>query len=1736
MDRIFEAYNGIGGFSREFMRKSRERLHWTCSQVWGRKVLDVGCSQGIGPILLGRMGYEVLGIDVNPEAIAFAKGELEKESDEVRRRVQFDCVDFNRFNKEEWNQVDAIVMGEVLEHLVRPADFINKAFRLLKPAGKLIVTVPFGINDDPDHRQTFYLTNIYTLLFPFFDITGIKFFGSWIGFIAKRREQKSEEQPQIPLSLFRQAEEAFYNVERPLRDEILNAKAAVKRANDAAAAAKSNVGNEVEVVETKVGELTTALEVEKNASRGYQEQIAVLKAMLQFVSSQQKPAEKNPVDEQRLLSYSQEARELKNENGALRDANSDLKTKLAVTEVECAHLSKELSKVEATVSAAERKAAEALEMAEMYEAENDEVRSKESSLVKAIETLSAEKQELELAKEELAERYAALEAQREQSQAAIVRIAGERTRLDQELAQLRLKLSKSYSDAESLRNKLVSTEAASEEAIQTAETLKRDIKRIKESNAVLKLEVQQGRNRLETSVVKAETLAEENKVLKETLIQTKSTVDKISADLEAHKAAAESALSAAVDKAAELEAKNDLLASEHKQQMSLKDSEISSINKSLKQKEGEIRKLRQEKNAFEKASSRLTVATEKVLSAYHKLATSKLGRLTLRYWRFKDKFDPESKIKTAQKLLAASAVRMVVPPQSFAVRYDAIQKLGMKYDDVRQLLKSVKVACIMDEFTWKSYSPEANMIQLTPADYLAQLEGFKPELIFVESAWRGVDEKWTNIVHKIPDELKGILSWAKKHGVPTAFWNKEDPIHFDTFKNVASLFDYIFTYDFNCVQKYKEITGKDNAFFLPMAVQPSMFNPIEKYERKDAFCFAGSYYRRYVDRTKDLDGYIKAFPAYRGVEIYDRQFGKNDPNYMMPPEYAPYIKGNLPYDQIDRAYKGYMYSINLNSIKQANSIARRVFELLACNTVTVSNYSYGVVTGFGDLVITSDNADVLIGKIKEYASKPYGLDKFRLLGLRKVFSENTYTDRFAYICSKVFGVDLTRKMPRVALIASVDNAEEYARVQALFKRQQYENKELIVCSKCTSLGPDVVLDCADVLNRLKGFDYVGALSADDYYAEHYLEDLVYGFRYSNTSAVGKGMYFVANGNCVSLKGKMKPYHFATKIALRRGLVASKAIHSELFGKRGYHAISDVSINIPTLSLDMFNYCENGEKYNLTPYNKVTVSDIVGVDDGFQFSDMQRLAESLQPIQSDANDGPFVSAAELYKLSSGNKCKGVSSAFENGEMRLQSSLGKGEHTYFAIDKLFSVNELPIADGKLPLNLETGYSSSVISRIAYFFLNEEKQKISSALGVTNSNLTIDVPDDTKFVRFQLRLQESGVLEVGNLNFAHKPTPQPYNFDKSDILCLTNHYPSYDNIYRNGFVHTRLKLYEKQGVRTSVFRMTGEALPQFSEFEGVPIVSGNAEYLRFVFENKKYKAIVVHFMDPQMWEVLKEVPQTTRILVWSHGADILLYTRRLFNYTTEDALAKAKIQSNQRAEFWKSVFSNMPPNYKHIFVSDYLRKVVEQDLDIKLPGDKYTVIHNPINTDLFSFEEKDISLRYKLLSIRPFASRKYANDLTVGCILELSKRKDFDKFEITIIGDGPLFDETLAPLRKFSNVTIVRGFLRQSEIKNYHRQNGIFLVPTREDTQGVSRDEAMSSGLIPVTNEVTAIPEFVDKSCGVLAPSEDYMEMAKQISRIVDNPKLFSEMSANATARVRRQTTSDVVVKQELALICT
>ncbi|HGY8280956.1 TPA: glycosyl hydrolase family 1, partial [Escherichia coli] len=52
------------------------------------------------------------------------------------------------------------------------------------------------------------------------------------------------------------------------------------------------------------------------------------------------------------------------------------------------------------------------------------------------------------------------------------------------------------------------------------------------------------------------------------------------------------------------------------------------------------------------------------------------------------------------------------------------------------------IALIADEFTTYGLAPDADILPLTPFDWRWKLRLFKPDFLFVESAWRGYRNSW----------------------------------------------------------------------------------------------------------------------------------------------------------------------------------------------------------------------------------------------------------------------------------------------------------------------------------------------------------------------------------------------------------------------------------------------------------------------------------------------------------------------------------------------------------------------------------------------------------------------------------------------------------------------------------------------------------------------------------------------------------------------------------------------------------------------------------------------------------------------------------------------------------------------------------------------------------------------------------------------------------------------------------
>lgn len=290
-----------------------------------------------------------------------------------------------------------------------------------------------------------------------------------------------------------------------------------------------------------------------------------------------------------------------------------------------------------------------------------------------------------------------------------------------------------------------------------------------------------------------------------------------------------------------------------------------------------------------------------------------------------------------------------------------------------------------------------------------------------------------------------------------------------------------------------------------------------------------------------------------------------------------------------------------------------------------------------------------------------------------------------------------------------------------------------------------------------------------------------------------------------------------------------------------------------------------------------------------------------------------------------------------------------------------------------------------------MDEQKKRISHEIKYANRNNNLSIPENTAYIRYGLRFYASGSCQIERLIVGHKQLKPAELFSTAKHLVLTNHYPSYSDLYRNGFVHSRLAGYRAEGLDADVFRLRMEQSVTYHEFEGIDVITGSAEALHKALASGRYKSVLVHFMDSDMWSVLKDYLDKIKVTVWVHGAEIQVWQRRAFEFESmsEKEIERQKELSEKRRVFWRSVLQNPHRNLKLVFVSQYFAEEVSQDLDIELSTLDYEIVHNFVDKNVFPYSAKTQDHRKRLLSIRPYASRKYANDMTVNAILELSKR---------------------------------------------------------------------------------------------------------------------------------------------------
>ena len=366
----------------------------------------------------------------------------------------------------------------------------------------------------------------------------------------------------------------------------------------------------------------------------------------------------------------------------------------------------------------------------------------------------------------------------------------------------------------------------------------------------------------------------------------------------------------------------------------------------------------------------------------------------------------------------------------------------------------------------------------------------------------------------------------------------------------------------------------------------------------------------------------------------------------------------------------------------------------------------------------------------------------------------------------------------------------------------------------------------------------------------------------------------------------------------------------------------------------------------------------------------------------------------------------------------------------------------------------------------------------------------------------------------------------------LLIVPGYPSDEDRYNNVFVHSRVQSYLQKGLDLDVFNVCKTS--KISDFEGVRVHYGTLSDLKETLNTKHYDKILVHFALKNILDVIAQYAPTVELLIWIHGYEALSWKRRAEFFeakTVHRLIGYIIVNTIQLASLRNFIQKRQAPIHL-VFVSQWMRQIFIEDTRIDESSFSHSIIPNGIDTLAFKAVPKTPQQRFNILSIRPYSSRKYANDQSVAAVLKLAQTPLFDQLHFAFYGKGRLFKGLTDQIRHFKNVEIHEGFLTHAQIIQVHQHYGIMLIPTRQDSQGVSMGEAMSSGLVPIASNNTAIPEFLDQQCGYLTNSVD--EIVQAIETLVQDPDRFIRMSNAAAQRVRNQCSSDLVLSQELDLI--
>jgi glycosyltransferase involved in cell wall biosynthesis len=198
-----------------------------------------------------------------------------------------------------------------------------------------------------------------------------------------------------------------------------------------------------------------------------------------------------------------------------------------------------------------------------------------------------------------------------------------------------------------------------------------------------------------------------------------------------------------------------------------------------------------------------------------------------------------------------------------------------------------------------------------------------------------------------------------------------------------------------------------------------------------------------------------------------------------------------------------------------------------------------------------------------------------------------------------------------------------------------------------------------------------------------------------------------------------------------------------------------------------------------------------------------------------------------------------------------------------------------------------------------------------------------------------------------------------------------------------------------------------------------------------------------------------------------------------------------------------------------------------EFRIPKDRFTVISNGINTDLFYPMPEIKRLKNRIIVTNSADTPLKGLYYLLRSVAEISKKK---KVQLIVIGTPKKNGKILRQIKKLEIGSFVTftGRISDEEFVRQYAMATVAVIPSVYEGFGLPAGEAMACGVPVISTTGGALPEVVGDA-GILVPPADPGALTNAITEVLNNPDLAAKLSKAGYQRVQNHLTWNAAARK-------